>query len=159
MDTTAKPGFRGMKGLKKQRRIQVILLAFLALGLATGLIGYAMQDGINFFRSPSQVHAQPPALNEVFRIGGLVEKGSLTRGAGETISFVVTDSNATVHVTYTGILPDLFEEGQGMVGTGSMQGDTFVATEILAKHDESYMPKEVIDSLKEQGVYKAPVKD
>lgn len=159
MDTTAKPGFRGMKGLKKQRRIQVILLAFLALAVATGLIGYAMQDGINFFRSPTQVVQQPPAPGEVFRIGGLVETGSLTRGQGETISFRVTDSNASVAVTYTGILPDLFKEGQGMVGTGQMQGETFVASEILAKHDESYMPKEVIDSLKEQGVYKEPAKD
>lgn len=158
MDATAKPGFRGMKGLKKQRRIQIILLAFAALAIATALVGYAMRDGINFFRSPSQVVEQPPAAGEVFRIGGLVEVGSLTRGQGETISFRVTDSNASVAVRYTGILPDLFEEGQGMVGTGEMQGDTFVASEILAKHDESYMPQEVIDTLKEQGVYKEPAK-
>ena len=156
MDATAKPGFRGLKGLKKQRRIQVILLAFVAIVVATALIGYAMRDGINFFRSPSQVAEQPPAPGEVFRIGGLVEEGSLTRGAGETVSFRVTDTNASVPVTFTGILPDLFAEGQGMVGTGSMQGDTFVATEILAKHDETYMPKEVMDALKEQGVYKEP---
>lgn len=159
MDATAKPGFRGMKGLKKQRRIQVILLAFVAIVVATALIGYAMRDGINFFRSPSQVAEQPPAPGEVFRIGGLVEEGSLTRGAGETVSFRVTDTNASVPVTFTGILPDLFAEGQGMVGTGSMQGDTFVATEILAKHDETYMPKEVIDTLKEQGVYVEPAKE
>ena len=159
MDATAKPGFRGMKGLKKQRRIQVILLAFVAIIVATALIGYAMRDGINVFRSPSQVAEQPPAPGEVFRIGGLVEEGSLTRGAGETVSFRVTDTNASVPVTFTGILPDLFAEGQGMVGTGSMQGDTFVATEILAKHDETYMPKEVIDTLKEQGVYVEPAKE
>lgn len=159
MDATVKPGFRGMKGLKKQRRIQVIVLAFVALAIATALIGYAMKDGINFFRSPTQVMEQPPAPGEVFRIGGLVEDGSLTRGQGETVSFRVTDTNATVPVSFTGILPDLFEEGQGMVGTGQMQGDTFVATEILAKHDETYMPKEVIDSLKEQGVYQEPAKD
>ena len=159
MDATAKPGFRGMKGLKKQRRIQVILLAFVAIVVATALIGYAMRDGINFFRSPSQVAEQPPAPGEVFRIGGLVEEGSLTRGAGETVSFRVTDTNASVPVSFTGILPDLFAEGQGMVGTGSMQGDTFVATEILAKHDETYLPKEVIDTLKEQGVYVEPAKE
>jgi cytochrome c-type biogenesis protein CcmE len=144
----------GMKGLKKQRRIQIIALAFAALALSTGLIGYAMRDGINFFRSPTQVVEDPPRLGEVFRIGGLVEDGSLVRGQGETISFKVTDTNKSIPVTFTGILPDLFKEGQGMVGTGSMQGDTFVATEILAKHDETYMPKEVIDALKEQGVYK-----
>ena len=159
MDATVKPGFRGMKGLKKQRRIQVIVLAFVALAIATALIGYAMKDGINFFRPPTQVMEQPPAPGEVFRIGGVVEDGSLTRGQGETGSFRVTDTNATVPVSFTGILPDLFEEGQGMVGTGQMQGDTFVATEILAKHDETYMPKEVIDSLKEQGVYQEPAKD
>ena len=127
--------------------------------VSTGLVGYAMRDGINFFRSPTQVMEQPPAPGEVFRIGGLVETGSLLRGQGETVSFRVTDSNASVPVRYTGILPDLFEEGQGMVGTGQMQGETFVASEILAKHDESYMPQEVIDSLKAQGVYKEPQKN
>lgn len=146
----------GMKGLKKQRRIQVIVLAFVALAASTALIGYAMRDGINFFRSPSQVLSDPPRPGEVFRIGGLVEKGSLIRGQGETISFAVTDTNQTVRVRYTGLLPDLFAEGQGMVGTGQMEGDTFIATEILAKHDESYMPKEVVDALKAQGVYVAP---
>jgi cytochrome c-type biogenesis protein CcmE len=144
----------GMKGLKKQRRIQVIVLAFVALAGATGLIGYAMKDGINFFRSPTQVVESPPGPGEVFRIGGLVEEGSIQRGQGETVSFRVTDTNQSVPVTYTGILPDLFSEGTGMVGTGSLQDGTFVATEILAKHDETYMPTEVIDALKEQGVYK-----
>ncbi len=146
----------GLKGLKKTRRIQVILLAFLALAVSTGLIGYAMQDGINFFRSPSQVVSEPPRPGEVFRIGGLVETGTLVRGQSETISFSVTDTNESIPVRFTGMLPDLFAEGQGMVGTGSMEGDTFVATEILAKHDETYMPKEVVDALKAQGVYKEP---
>lgn len=148
----------GMKGLKKRRRIQLILFAFLGLVVATGLIGYAMQDGINFFRSPTQVLSDPPASGEVFRIGGLVETGSLMRGQGETVTFSVTDTNQTVPVRFTGLLPDLFAEGAGMVGTGSMAGDTFVATEILAKHDETYMPKEVVDALKEQGVYVEPAK-
>ncbi len=144
----------GMKGLKKQRRVQIIVLAFVALAVSTGLIGYAMKDGINFFRSPTQVVEDPPRAGEVFRIGGLVEEGSIMRGQGETVSFRVTDTNQTIPVSFTGILPDLFSEWQGMVGTGSMEGETFVATEILAKHDETYMPKEVIDALKEQGVYK-----
>jgi len=145
-----------MKSLKKQRRIQVIALAVVALVLSTGLIGYAMRDGINFFRSPSQVMEAPPSEREVFRIGGLVQEGTLVRGQGETISFNVTDGGASVPVTFTGVLPDLFEEGQGMVGTGSYVNGVFQASEILAKHDEDYMPKEVVDALKEQGVYKVP---
>ncbi len=145
-----------MKSLKKQRRIQVILLTFVALVLATGLIGYAMKDGINFFRSPSQVIAEPPKPTEVFRIGGLVEDGSLVRGQGETIKFSVTDGGESVPVTFTGVLPDLFEENQGMIGTGSYVNGVFEATEILAKHDETYMPKEVMEALKEQGVYQEP---
>lgn len=145
-----------MKSLKKQRRIQIILVAVVALFAATGLIGYAMRDGINFFRSPSQIMAEPPKPSEVFRIGGLVEEGTLVRGEGETIQFAVTDGGASVQVAYTGVLPDLFEENQGMVGTGSYVDGVFVATEILAKHDETYMPKEVVDALKEQGVYQEP---
>jgi cytochrome c-type biogenesis protein CcmE len=143
-----------MKNLKKQRRIQVIAVAVVALALSTALIGYAMRDGINFFRAPSQIIAEPPAPNEVFRIGGLVEEGSIVRGQGETISFAVTDGGATVPVTYTGVLPDLFSENEGMVGTGRYVNGVFEATEILAKHDEQYMPAEVVDALKEQGVYK-----
>ena len=142
-----------MKGLKKQRRIQIIALAFVALAGSTALVGYAMRDGINFFRAPTQVMAEPPAPTEVFRIGGLVEEGTLVRGQGETVTFNVTDGGASVKVAYTGVLPDLFEEGQGMVGTGSYVDGVFKASEILARHDETYMPKEVVDALKEQGVY------
>ena len=148
----------GLKGLKKRRRVQLILFAFVLVVASTALIGYAMRDGINFFRSPSQVLTDPPRVGEVFRIGGLVEKGTLVRGQGETISFSVTDTNKTVPVKFTGVLPDLFAEGAGMVGTGEMEGDTFVASEILAKHDENYMPKEVVDALKAQGVYVEPQK-
>ena len=146
----------GLSGLKKKRRIQIILLAFLAFFGAAGLIGYALQDGINFFRAPAQVVSEPPEPGEVFRLGGLVEAGSLQRGQGETITFTVTDGAETVPVRFTGILPDLFAENQGMIGTGQMVGGVFVATEILAKHDETYMPKEVMDALKEQGVYQQP---
>jgi|SRR6056297_1271705 len=145
-----------MKSLKKKRRVQIIALAALSLVVSTALIGYAMRDGINFFRSPSEVLAEPPGPTEVFRIGGLVEGGSLVRGAGETIRFNVTDGGAAVPVTYRGVLPDLFEENQGMVGTGSLRDGVFEASEILAKHDEDYMPKEVVDALKEQGVYQEP---
>lgn len=145
-----------MKTLKKRRRVQVILVAVVALVAATALIGWALQDGINFFRSPSQVAEEPPRPNEVFRIGGLVAEGTLVRGQGETVSFEVTDGGASIPVTYTGVLPDLFEENQGMVGTGRYVNGVFEASEILAKHDETYMPKEVIDALKEQGTYVEP---
>ena len=145
-----------MKGLKKKRRIQIIVLAFTALALSTGLIGYAMRDGINFFRTPSQVTQNPPPPTETFRIGGLVVKGSLQRGQSETVTFRVTDTATEVPVSYTGVLPDLFGEGEGMVGTGRLVDGVFQATEILARHDETYMPKEVVDALKEQGVYVDP---
>ncbi|WP_296766618.1 cytochrome c maturation protein CcmE [Sediminimonas sp.] len=144
-----------MRGLKKKRRIQVIALAAVALIVSTVLIGYAMRDGINFFRAPSQVVAEPPGPSEVFRIGGLVEDGTLKRGESEVIRFSVTDGGASVPVVFKGVLPDLFAENQGMIGTGSYVNGVFEATEILAKHDEDYMPKEVVDALKEQGIYKS----
>ncbi|MCV6584658.1 MAG: cytochrome c maturation protein CcmE [Marinibacterium sp.] len=143
-----------MKSLKKQRRIQIILVATVALALSTALIGYAMRDGINFFRAPSEVVENPPAPSEVFRIGGLVEDGTLVRGQGETVRFSVTDGGASVPVIFTGVLPDLFAENEGMVGTGRYINGVFEASEILAKHDETYMPAEVVDALKDQGVYR-----
>ncbi len=145
-----------MKSLKKRRRIQIIIVSIVALAVATGLIGYGLQDGINFFRSPSQIAEEPPKPSEVFRIGGLVEEGSLIRGDGLAVTFVVADANNSIPVSFSGILPDLFAENQGMIGTGSYINGVFQATEILAKHDEDYMPAEVVDMLKEQGVYQEP---
>ncbi|MCV2877453.1 cytochrome c maturation protein CcmE [Sedimentimonas flavescens] len=145
-----------MKSLKKKRRIQVLLVAAVALAVSTAMIGYAMRDGINFFRAPAQLAENPPEPGEVFRLGGLVEAGTIRRGEGETVTFSVTDGGASVPVRFTGVLPDLFGENQGMIGTGTMEGDVFVASEILAKHDETYMPKEIVDALKEQGVYQEP---
>jgi len=142
-----------MKNLKKQRRIQIVSLLVVALIAATGIIGYAMRDGINFFRSPTDVIAEPPGASEVFRIGGLVEAGSLEMGSDNNVTFRVTDGNGVVSVSYTGILPDLFGEGEGMVGTGRLVDGTFQASEILARHDETYMPREVVDALKEQGMW------
>jgi cytochrome c-type biogenesis protein CcmE len=141
-----------MMPLKKKRRIQIIALASVALLLSTGLIGYAMRDGINFFRSPSQIVSEAPGPAEVFRIGGLVEEGSVVRGQGDTVTFRVTDCAVSIPVSYTGILPDLFAENESMVGQGTYTDGTFTATEVLAKHDENYMPKEVAQSLQAQGV-------
>lgn len=145
-----------MKGLKKKRRIQVIIVTFVALALSTGLIGYAMKDGINLYKSPSEIMADIPPPTQVLKVGGLVEAGSLMRGQGEAITFNITDTAATIKASYNGIPPDLFKEGQGTVATGSYIDGIFQATEILAKHDENYMPKEVVDILKEQGYYQDP---
>lgn len=161
MHSTARPRpgpQKGLGGLKKKRRIQIVALAFVALLAATGLVGYALQDGINFFRSPTQVLAEGPPATEVFRLGGLVKPGSIQPGQGMEFRFVVTDGGAEIAVHYIGTSPrpDLFKEGTGTIATGTYAEGLFRATELLAKHDETYMPKEVMDALKEQGVYKAP---
>ena len=148
-----------MKGLKKQRRIQIIAIAAVAMAASFAAFYLAAPDALQFFRSPTEVAEKTPPEAEVFRLGGLVEEGSLVRGEGTSITFRVTDGNATVPVTYTGVLPDLFAEKQGLVATGRLIDGTFEATEILAKHDETYMPREVIDALKEQGVYVDPNAD
>ena len=145
-----------MKSLKKQRRIQILAIAGACIAGLLALLWFLPDDSFQFFRSPSELAATPPPETELFRMGGLVEEGSLVRGNGATITFAVTDGGASIPVTYTGILPDLFAEGQGMVGQGRYINGTFEAIEILAKHDESYMPSEVIDALKAQGVYVAP---
>lgn len=139
-------------GLKKRRRVQLIVIAFIFIAVATALIGYAFKDGIEFFRSPTQVLAEKIDPSEVFRIGGLVKEGTLKRN-GDNVSFTVTDTANDVPVVFTGILPDLFSEGTGMIATGNLISGRFEATEILAKHDENYLPKEVADALKEQGVF------
>ena len=128
-------------------------MSFAALTVSTALIGYAMRDGINYFRSPSQVVETPPSESETFRIGGLVEEGSIRRSETGDILFRVSDGGAVVEIVFKGVLPDLFAENQGMIGTGKLIDGVFIASEILAKHDETYMPKEVIDALKQQGVY------
>lgn len=142
-----------MKSLRKKRRIQLIMLSFVTLTISTLLIGYAMRDGINYFRSPTQVIDEPPNAREIFRLGGLVQEGSLRRDKNGIIMFRVTDGNASLEVQFKGFLPDLFAENQGMIGKGSMEEGIFLATEILAKHDETYMPREVMDALKKQGLY------
>ena len=146
----------GFKSLKKRRRVQVLSIAGVSIALVLVLLWFLPDDSFQFFRSPSEVAEAPPPPNERFRIGGLVAEGSIVRGQGEEVSFSVTDGGAVVPVVYTGILPDLFEEGQGMVAQGNYINGRFEAVEILAKHDETYMPAEVIDALKEQGTYVDP---
>lgn len=134
-----------MKSLKKTRRIQIIGIAFGCIALMFGIFAMLPNDAFAFFRSPTDVVTEPPVETELFRIGGMVQEGSILRGEGTEVSFVVTDCFSAVPVVYEGILPDLFEEGQGMVGQGRYVNGTFEAVEILAKHDETYMPAEVED--------------
>ncbi len=147
-----------MKGLKKQRRVQVIALAGICLMGVLTMLWFLPKDAFQFFRSPSEVLAAPPTEDEYFQLGGLVKDGSMTQVDGVQFSFVVTDGAREVPVTYVGgdPAPDLFSEGQGTIVKGYYVNGTFEASELLAKHDESYMPAEVIDALKEQGVYQAP---
>ncbi len=147
-----------MRGLKKQRRIQVIIVAIAALAVSSVLIGYGLRDGINFFRTPAEISETAPDPDEVFRLGGLVLEGSIEPTDGVEFAFVVTDGAADIPAIYVGsdAPPDLFGEGQGTVATGRYVDGVFLATELLARHDETYMPAEVIEALEEQGVYRQP---
>ncbi|MEI6986149.1 MAG: cytochrome c maturation protein CcmE [Rhodospirillaceae bacterium] len=137
---------------KKKRRLYVLLLAILGIATATALVLAAFQDNIVFFNSPTDIKERPPG-NRSIRLGGLVERGSVVRQPnGTTVRFAVTDNKNKVAVTYTGLLPDLFREGQGVVAEGRLSPDgLFEAREVLAKHDENYMPPEVADALKRAG--------
>ncbi len=148
----------GMKSLKKKRRIQILIAAGVALVLAVALIGYGFRDGINLYRSPSQLAEATPDPDEYFQLGGLVKEGSITATDGVAFDFVITDGVAEVPVSYVGRdpAPDLFTEGQGTIAKGYFREGRFQADDLLAKHDETYMPKEVMDTLKETGVYQDP---
>ena len=136
---------------RKQRRLYFVLLGMLALGGATALVLTAMNDTLVYFYTPADLANKPAAPERRLRIGGLVEKGSV-RKDGATVNFTVTDLTARLPVTYFGVLPDLFREGQGVVAEGKLDpAGLFHATEVLAKHDEKYMPKEVADALKKSG--------
>ncbi len=137
---------------RKRRRLYVVAASMLCLGVATALVLLAFQDSIVFFRSPSEIADMKPASGQRLRLGGLVEEKSVRKLADSVTAFRVTDLNKTVEVTYRGILPDLFREGQGVVADGRMNADgVFVASQVLAKHDETYMPKEVAEALKKSG--------
>ena len=137
----------------KRRRLMLISVGLLALFGAAALVLTALEDNIVFFYSPSDLAERPQPPARAFRLGGLVEEGSVERNVdGVTTTFRITDLSNSVPVSYTGILPDLFREGQGVVTEGSLGPDgLFTAREVLAKHDENYMPKEVADALKESG--------
>ena len=136
---------------RKRRRLYFVVLGLLGLGVGTALVLTAFQDNIVFFFSPTEVAARQVGPEQRIRIGGLVEAGSIVKD-GENIAFTVTDLAATLKVQYRGLLPDLFREGQGVVAEGRMGPDgVFIANEVLAKHDETYMPREVADALKKSG--------
>jgi cytochrome c-type biogenesis protein CcmE len=140
---------------RKQRRGILIGTCLTVLAVAAGLVLFAMRDSIVFFYSPSEVAAMGIAPGTRFRLGGLVETGSVVRGEGTTVRFVITDRAKTVLVTHTGVLPDLFREGQGVVAEGMLEADgVFRADHVLAKHDENYMPPEVAKKLKAQGMWR-----
>ena len=134
---------------RKHKRLTFVIVALALVGLATGLVLFALGDGVSLFHSPTDVVEKQPGPDQRIRLGGLVEEGSVQRDEGSAeVRFTVTDMQSTVAVTYTGLLPDLFREGQGIVAEGRMKDGVFVASEVLAKHDENYMPPEVADALK-----------
>jgi len=140
--------------IPKRRRLWLLLGSLGTLGVAAALVLTALNDNLVFFYSPTQVAEKAIAPDRRFRLGGLVEQGSVQK-EGQTVRFTVTDTNKTVKVVYRGILPDLFREGQGVIAEGSIGPDgVFTAREILAKHDENYMPPEVAKALKESGQWK-----
>ncbi len=134
----------------RHKRFVLVALGIVGVGIAAVLINSTLQENLSYYFSPTQVRAGEAPKDHVFRVGGLVEKGSLQRQAdGLTVEFVVTDNAESVTIRYTGILPDLFNEGQGVVTKGKLGADgVFHAEQVLAKHDEAYMPPEVADSLR-----------
>ncbi len=140
---------------RKGRRLTLIASALAVIGVAIGLALFAFRDGVVFFVTPSELAAKTAAMapNARMRIGGLVVQGSLSKADDRHIAFAITDNQTQVNVTYTGLLPDLFREGQGVVAEGVLANGVFRADSVLAKHDENYMPREVADSLKKQGVW------
>jgi cytochrome c-type biogenesis protein CcmE len=139
---------------RKRRRLYFVLLGLLGIGAGTALVLNALRDNIAFFFSPTEIAQRHFSPGQRIQIGGLVETGSVKK-AGSDVFFSVTDTTKSLPVHYQGLLPDLFREGQGVVAEGHLGRDgVFVASEVLAKHDENYMPKEVADALKKSGHWK-----
>ena len=140
--------------LRKQQRLALVILAVVLVGGAAGLILTALQDKVAFFVTPTQVAEKDLEPGRRFRLGGLVVDGSIRRDGDGTVHFAITDKAREVPVAYKGLLPDLFRDGQGVVTQGVLRADgVFEASEVLAKHDENYMPKEVADALKQAGYW------
>ncbi len=135
----------------KHRRLTFVLIGLGLLGVAATLVLSAFEEAIVFFHSPTDVIEDPPADDRRLRVGGLVEDGSVERGGDTVVRFRVTDMANTIPVSFDGVLPDLFREGQGVVAEGHLENGVFVADQVLAKHDENYMPPEVADALKRSG--------
>ena len=133
----------------RHKRLGFLVVGLTVLGLAAVLVFRALDSNLSYFYSASEVAYNQAPKDHVFRLGGMVVDGSLKRGEGLTVHFTVTDNASNVNVQYTGILPDLFQEGQGMIAQGKLNSDgVFIADEVLAKHDETYMPPEVAESMK-----------
>ncbi len=140
---------------RKRKRLAVIATGMCFLALAAGLTFYALGQRTSYFYMPADLLTQPAAAGERIRLGGLVQEGSVVRGEGTRVLFAVTDGANVINVVYEGILPDLFREEQGIVTEGTLSPDgTLLADTVLAKHDETYMPREMADRLKEEGVWK-----
>ncbi|MBM3563137.1 MAG: cytochrome c maturation protein CcmE [Alphaproteobacteria bacterium] len=138
---------------RKGKRLTLIVAAMAVLGLAAGLMLFALRDNIVFFYTPSELAKKQVASGARLRIGGLVKEGTVVKN-GQDVNFTITDKTSDLPVSYTGLLPDLFREGQGVVVDGVLQPDgAFRADSVLAKHDERYMPRDVADALKKQGVW------
>jgi cytochrome c-type biogenesis protein CcmE len=138
--------------LRKQQRLTLVVVVLVLVGGAAALALTALRDNIAFFVTPSDIAHGEIDRSRSFRLGGLVVDGSVARGADGEVAFAVTDTSSEVRVAYRGVLPDLFREGQGIVAQGRLREDgVFMATEVLAKHDENYMPREVADALKAAG--------
>jgi cytochrome c-type biogenesis protein CcmE len=144
---------------RKGKRLTLIFGALAVLGVAAGLVMFALRDNIVFFYTPQQLAEKHPAPGARLRIGGLVKQGSVVRSDGREVSFIITDNSKELPVTYAGLLPDLFREGQGVVADGVLASDgKFRADSVLAKHDERYMPRDVAEALKKQGVWQGEKK-
>jgi len=139
---------------RKRRRLYAVLSGLTMLGVAAALVLFALEDNLVFFHSPSDVVEKSVAAGQRIRLGGLVETGSVQRSGG-TVSFKITDMKTAIPVRFAGIVPDLFREGQGVIADGTLDASgNFIASEVLAKHDEQYMPPEVADALKRAGHWK-----